>query len=88
MITPGDSPAAPSQYAAVPVSGADIQAPQDDLSGLVADSVSVTTPRQSQTEALLTSPQGFGLDGYDIDAGFSGGGGDDWPNDAGHARAL
>lgn len=41
-------------------------------------------PRQSQTEALLSSPAGYGgTSGYSIDAGFSGGGGDSgWPNNA------
>ncbi len=38
-------------------------------------------PRQAQTEALLSSPQGFASGGYDIDAGYHAGGGDPgWPN--------
>lgn len=41
--------------------------------------------RQSQTETLMSSPAGFsagsGTSGWDITAGFSGGGGDSWPND-------
>jgi len=42
-------------------------------------------PRQSQAAAMMDSPQGFaaggGTSGYDITAGFSGAGGDGWPND-------
>ncbi len=42
-------------------------------------------PRQAETASLLNSPQGFssggGTSGYDILAGFHGGGGDGWPND-------
>lgn len=85
MITPSDSPSAPAQYAAVPVQSLDIQAPQDDLTGLVnaagalagAGIVYPEGPRQMQTETLLSSPQGFASDGYDIDAGYAG----TWPND-------
>lgn len=44
-----------------------------------------TGVRQTQTETLLSSPAGFavgsGTSGWDITAGFSGGGGDTWPND-------
>ena len=43
------------------------------------------SPRQAETARLLGSPQGFsaggGTTGYDITAGFSGAGGDGWPND-------
>jgi hypothetical protein len=90
MITPSDTPSAPSEYAGVAVSGFDIQAPQDeaaitaacDAAGAVAGAgvVYPAGPRQRQTEVLLSSPQGFGTAGYDIDAGSSGGGGEDWPN--------
>jgi hypothetical protein len=82
MITPGDSPAAPEQYAAVPVSGFNIQADQADqadLSGLVAAAKPEAMARQPQTEALLTSDQGYGE--ISITAGSSGGAGEDWPSD-------
>jgi hypothetical protein len=78
MITPGDSPSAPAQYGAVPVSGQDIQAPQADLSGAVAASVSEAMARQPDAERLLASPQGYGA--FDITSGSSGGGGEDWPS--------
>jgi hypothetical protein len=89
MITPADSNSAPAQYDAVPVQSMDIQAPQADLSGAVAAAGALAGagvvypqgPRQAATEALMQSPQGFASEGYDIDAGYSGGGGGDWPND-------
>jgi len=37
-------------------------------------------PRQQQTEKLIQSPPGFGE--FDITAGYSGGGGEDWPSNA------
>jgi hypothetical protein len=85
MITPSDSPSSPADYASVQVSGADIQAPQADLAGVFDAANSVAGagviypqgPRQQQTEALISSPQGFGE--FDITAGYSGGGGEDWP---------
>lgn len=90
-VTPADSPSAPAQYAGVAPHGQgtapyDVQAPQQDLSALVADAGALTGagviypqgPRQAMTEALLSSPQGYGE--QDIDAGWSGGGGDaGWP---------
>jgi hypothetical protein len=90
-ITPADSPSSPSDYAAVTPHGRgpapyDIQAPQQDLSALVADAGALAGagviypqgPRQAETEMLLSSPQGYGE--QDIDAGWSGGGGDTgWP---------
>lgn len=84
MITPADSPSAPGQYAGVPVSGMDIQAPQADLSGAFDAANAVAGagvlypqgPRQAMTEALMQSPQGFAVEGYDIDAGYHA----DWPN--------
>jgi len=79
MITPGDTPAAPGLYAAVPVSGFDIQAPQDDLPGLAAGAKSEAMARQPQAEALLTSDQGYGE--ISITAGSPGGAGEDWPSD-------
>ena len=89
-ITPADSPSSPSNYEAVTPHGRgpapyDIQAPQQDLSGLVAAAGRVTGagviyprgPRQSETSTMIDSAQGFGSDGYDIDAGYAG----MWPND-------
>jgi hypothetical protein len=83
MITPSDSASAPEQYAAVPVQEFDIQAPQADLSAPFGAANAVAGagvlypqgPRQAMTEALLTSPQGFAVEGYDIDAGGEAG----WP---------
>lgn len=85
MITPSDSPSAPDLYGGVPVSGFGIQAPQADLSQEFDAANALTGagvlysqgPRQAQTEALLNSPAGFGE--FDITAGYSGGGGEDWP---------
>ena len=85
MITPADSPSSPADYAAVPVQGMDIQAPQADLAAAVeaagalsgAGIVYPQGPRQAQTEKLIQSPPGFG--DFDITAGYSGDGGDDWP---------
>ena len=37
------------------------------------------SPRQAQTEALLSSPPGYGA--FTITGGYSGGGGEDWPGD-------
>ena len=83
MITPSDSPSAPGLYEAVPVQNTDIQAPQADLSGTFDAANAVAGagvlypagPRQAQTEVLLSSPQGFATEGYDIDAGSTSG----WP---------
>lgn len=79
MITPSDSPGAAGPYAAVPVSGTDIMAPQDDLSALCASAEAEVAPRQAATERLLASPQGAGA--FTIASGASGGGGEDWPSD-------
>lgn len=81
MITPSDSASAPEQYAAIPVQPADIQAPQDDLSGMADAAKSEAMARQPQTERLLSSGQGYGE--QDITGGYSGGGGEDWPSSAG-----
>ena len=93
MITPSDSPSSPSNYAAVPVQGMDIQAPLMDgeITAAFDESVAVggsgvlypMGPRIAQARELLESPQGFGLGGFDVDAGFHGGQGGDagWPND-------
>lgn len=88
MITPSDSPSSPEHYAAVAVQGFDIQAPQQDLTPAFnaandAGGQGVLYPRserQAQAKGLMESPAGFGLGGYDIDAGYHGGGGEDWPN--------
>lgn len=89
MITPSDSPSSPSNFAEVTPHGRgpapyDIQASPEDVSGAFnaanADAgAGVLYPqsqRQRETAALIQSPQGFALDGYDIDAGSSAG----WPN--------
>jgi len=81
MITPRDTPSAPAQYDAVPVQDMNIQAPQEDLAAtfdaanaLAGAGVLYTQgPRQAQTEVLLSSPQGFASEGYDIDAGYAAG---------------
>jgi hypothetical protein len=94
-VTPHASPSDPAGFASVTPHGPgpapyDIQAPMPDTEGPFAQSVAVAGagvlyaqgPRQVQAAALLDSPQGYGgVTGYDIDAGFSGGGGDSgWPN--------
>jgi hypothetical protein len=71
----------PSEADMVPVRPGEMSGPLEDLSAMTAAAESLANgPRQAQAETLLTSPQGFGIDGYDIDAGYSGGGGEDWPN--------
>lgn len=83
MITPSDSASAPEQYDAVPVQDFNIQAEQPSLAKQFTAANSVAGagvlypagPRQAQTEGLLSSPQGFAVEGYDIDAGSSSG----WP---------
>ncbi len=88
-VTPHDTPSSPAGYASVFPHGQgpapyDIQAPQADVTGEfnAANAVSgagplyAAGPRQSQTAALLQSPQGFAVSGYDIDAGSA----DRWPN--------
>lgn len=92
MITPSDSPSSPENYAGVSPSGQgtapyDIQAGQDDLAGTLAAACALSGagvlysqgPRQAQTEALLSSPPGYGE--FNITAGYSGGGGEDWAGD-------
>lgn len=81
MITPSDSPSAPSEYSAVPVSGWDIQAPQADLAGTFdaanaaagAGALYPKSERQQQAQAVLESPQGYGE--FDVTGGYHG----DWP---------
>lgn len=85
MITPADTPSSPAGYAEVTPHGQgtapyDVQAPQADLTAAVnaagalagAGVVYPQGPRQSETETLMQSPQGFAVDGYDIDAGYHG----------------
>jgi hypothetical protein len=87
MITPADSPSSPSNYAAVPVQGTDIQAPQMDLSAAVAAAGRLTgagvvypvSQRQHDTESLIQSAPGYG--DFDITAGWNGSGADTWPTD-------
>jgi hypothetical protein len=93
-VTPADSPSSPSGYAGVTPHGQgtapyDIQAPMGDLSAAVAASGALMGadiiyghgPRQAETEALLTSPPGYGE--FNILQGFSGQGDSShgWPND-------
>ncbi|SRR5258708_6684315 len=87
-VTPADTPSSPSGFAGVTPHGRgpapyDIQAPSADLADTfsAANALNGTgvlypqSERQRQTETLLTSPPGFALDGYDIDAGWAGA----WP---------
>lgn len=86
MITPSDSASSPEHYAAVPVSGFNIQAPADtaavsaQFDAANADGgqgvLYPASERQAQTKALIQSDPGFAGGGYDIDAGTSFG----WPN--------
>jgi hypothetical protein len=90
MITPSDTPSSPADYAAVAVQPMDIQAPQDDLTGVFNEAGALSAgqendiypvgPRQQQVAGLIQSEQGFAVDGYDVDAGWHGGGGGGWPN--------
>ena len=95
-VTPAATPSNPAGYASVTPHGQgpaayDIQAPLMDgeittafdganaLGG--AGFLYPQGPRQAQAQTLLDSPQGFGVDGFDVDAGYHGGGGDNgWPN--------
>ena len=90
-VTPADSPSSPLYGDVTPHSRVpapyDIQAPMEDLSGLVADAGRLTgagivypqSGRQADTAALLSSPAGYGE--FSITTGMSGGGVDDWPSD-------
>jgi len=95
MITPSDSASSPEGYASVTPHGQgpapyDIQAalPSDEVSAAFSESVALggsgvlypMSERISQARQLLESPQGFGLDGFDVDGGWHGGGGGSWPN--------
>lgn len=84
MITPGDSPSSPENFAGVTPHGRgpapyDIQAPQADLSAVTAAAMSEAMSRQPPTEALLSSPQGYR--DFNITAGFAGSDGETWPGD-------
>jgi hypothetical protein len=90
MITPSDSPSAPQQYAEVAVQPVNIQAalPEAEVQAAFNESITLggsgvlypMSERIQQARTLLESPQGFGLAGFDVDAGWHGGGGDGWPN--------
>jgi hypothetical protein len=96
QITPADSPSSPAGFASVTPHGRgpapyDIQAPLAD--GEIGAAFSMAndlggsgvlypmSERITQAKTLLESPQGFGTGGFDVDAGWHGGGGDGWPND-------
>jgi hypothetical protein len=87
-FTPPGGPSSPANYAMVTPHGRgpapyDIQAPLDDLSGACAEAEAVwgagtlnpRGPREQQAAQLMDSAQGFGLDGFDVDAGWHG----SWP---------
>ena len=91
-ITPSDSPSNPAAFDMVTPHGRgpaayDIQAPLSDGEiGGAFDAANAVAgagvlyaqgPRQSQTETLIQSPQGFATGGYDINAGTTAG----WPAD-------
>jgi hypothetical protein len=70
VITPSDSPSAPAEFDAVSTADRDIQAPQEDLSGMVAGAVAEAMSRQGPAKTLLQSPQGYG--DFDITGGYTG----------------
>jgi len=68
----------PSEADMVPVRPGEMSGPLENLAAMAAAAESAANgPRQAQARSLLESPQGFGLDGYDIFAGYSG----TWPAD-------
>lgn len=86
-VTPHDTPSYPAGYDAVTPDWTaprpapyDIQAPLDDLSGVLASAGALAGagvlypqgPRQAATQALLSSPEGYGE--QDILQGYSGSG--------------
>ena len=95
-VTPADTPSSPAGYASVTPHGRgpapyDIQAAQgqDEIASQFGASNAVAGtgvlyprgPRQAETEVLLSSPQGFAVGGYDIDAGYHAGPAQDgWPS--------
>lgn len=93
-VTPQDTPSSPSDYAGVTPHGRgpapyDIQAPIADLTAESNSAVNLSgagvlypkSDRQAAAETLITSPPGFGTDGFDDQNGYSGGGGGSWPVD-------
>lgn len=86
MITPSDSPSSPADYAGVATQGMNIQAPlQDGEIGAAfgranrdggAGFLYPQGERQAQAAQMLDSAAGFGLGGFDVDAGTTAG----WPN--------
>jgi hypothetical protein len=95
MITPADSPSSPEGYAGVSPHGrgtapydiqdshdvpAAVQAAFDGANAVAGAGVLYGMgPRQRETEALLSSPQGY--QDFDITSGFSGSHGETWPGD-------
>jgi hypothetical protein len=96
QVTPAAAPSSPENYAAVTPHGRG-PAPYDIAAVLPEAEIAAAFgganaaggagflypqgPRQAQAEVLLSSPQGFGADGYDIIAGYHEGGGAGWPAD-------
>jgi hypothetical protein len=91
-MTEPDSPSNPGAFAAVTPHGRgpaayDLQAPMADAAvGSAFDAANAAggngvlfpmSERIHQAQTLIQSPQGFGLNGYSIDAGASAG----WPTD-------
>jgi hypothetical protein len=86
-ITEPDTPSSPSNFAQVATSQTNIQAPlADGEIGAAFDQANADggngvlypmSERIMQAKTLLQSPQGFGSDGFDVDAGATAG----WPND-------
>jgi hypothetical protein len=58
-----------------PASSVDIQAPQQDLSGLLAGAMGESAGRQASSESILNTPAGFG------DMVVTSGTSPDWPTD-------
>lgn len=92
MITPADGPSSPENYAKVTPYGNgpaayDIVAPmgEGEISSAFdranadggAGALYPQGARQAQAEKLIQSPAGFGLGGFDVNAGTTAG----WPND-------
>lgn len=83
-MTPSDAPSSPGDYAAVPVQPMDIQAPMTDVTP-VFDAANAAagagvlygqSARQAETQQVMESKAGFGVDGFAVDGGSSAG----WPN--------
>jgi hypothetical protein len=85
MITPPDGPSSPQHYAEVAVQPMNIQAdlPEAEVTAAFNQAnamggAGVIYPRSeriAEAKTLLESPQGFGVAGFDVDAGWHGG----WP---------